>query len=551
MHRPRINLVGLGFITAIGVMSPPTVAIEVTIVTWNILTYDDPGSSEYDATLRIIEALDPEILLVQEANNAQGRNAFMAHFAAELPYSFLGSPTNENPRNQILSAYPLSNTFQIFTDDPNGGLFQRPTIRADVDIIDTQAGTELRVYSTHHKSGTANRDDTLRLNQATDDAADITTFLNANPGAHVFYGGDLNAELGDPSLNKLLEPQTTLSRLTITDPNNGSATTRWPSGKVIDHLFVNPGLNALIDTRFIFHTNTFNVGSLPPPVLQNDSHSASDHLALVTTINIGPDDPGPGNEVIRINEVYGDPEGGIDTVEFIELVGPPGLALTDLSVMIIEGDSANPGLVDRIWTPGFAEAIPADGYYLLGTSALNPDFQIGTQNVLETGTQTILLVQETSLVIGQDLDFNNDGTLDVVDTGTLVDSLGLADAGLGSGDRVYYGAPIIGPVEGAFPAGAARLPDAQDTDLADDWTVLSAVQDGTDGDHPITPGQNNNPVDFDDDGDVDEADLDLFLDGFSGAMIPAVDPNSDLDGDGDADMDDYAILQLAFTGSQP
>jgi endonuclease/exonuclease/phosphatase family metal-dependent hydrolase len=527
----------------------PAAGIEVTIVTWNILTYNDPGSPEYEATVRIVEALDPDVLLVQEANDNDGRAAFMAHFAGDLPHSYLGSPSSGNPRNQILSAFPLLNTLQIFTDDPDGGLFERPTIRADLDVIDTQAGTELRVYSAHHKSGTASRDNILRLNQATDDASDVISYLNSNPGALVFYGGDLNAELGDASLNKLLEPQTTLSRLTIVDPNNGSAVTRWPSGKTIDHLLVTPDLLGIIGTKFIFHSNTFNVGALPPPVLSNDSHLASDHLALVTTVNIGPDDPGPGNESIRLNEVFADQIEAIDTHEFIELVGPPELALTGLSVIVIEGDSPNPGVVDRIWTPGFSESIGAGGYYLLGNAALNPDFQIGTQNVLETGTQTILLVQNTSLFVGVDIDPDNDGVPDFVDSGTIIDSVALADGGLGSGDRVYHDAPVIGPVGGNIPPGAARLPDGQDTDTSDDWTVLSAFLDASDGQHPITPGRTNLAGDLDGDGDVDEIDRDLFIGGLSGANVPATDPDGDLDLDGDADLDDYAILQLAFTGS--
>ncbi len=264
----------------------PVLGEAVLVLDWNILTYDNPGSAEYEALVRIVQALNPKVILFQEANNAAGRTAFMAAFSTQYPYSFLGAPASDNPRNQILSAYPITLSGQIFTADPWGGSFERPTIWADLDVLSARPGPELRVYSAHYKSGSDSRDSTLRLNQATDDANHIAAFVTSNPQGQVYYAGDLNCEVGSAPITTLLQAQTTLARQVMLDPNNGSAMTRWPSGKTIDHAFYSATLAGRLLNPFIFHTNTFPPGTVPPPALANDSHTASDHLALVVTIDI-------------------------------------------------------------------------------------------------------------------------------------------------------------------------------------------------------------------------------------------------------------------------
>ncbi len=279
----RTLLAGLACLCA---FLAPVRGESVLVLDWNILTYNNPGSPEYEALVRIVQALNPKVILFQEANNASGRAAFMATFSTQYPYSFLGAPYSENPRNQILSAYPITLNGQIFTADPWGGSFERPTIWADLDVLPARPGPELRVYSAHYKSGTDSRDNTLRLNQATDDANHITAFLTANPEGRVYYAGDLNCEVGSAPITTLLQAQTTLTRQVMLDPNNGSPMTRWPSGRTIDHAFYSATLAGKLLNPFIFHTNTFPPGTVPPPALANDSHTASDHLALLVTIDI-------------------------------------------------------------------------------------------------------------------------------------------------------------------------------------------------------------------------------------------------------------------------
>jgi hypothetical protein len=61
------------------------------------------------------------------------------------------------------------------------------------------------------------------------------------------------------------------------------------------------------------------------------------------------------------------------------------------------------------------------------------------------------------------------------------------------------------------------------------------------------------PVDFDQDGDVDQADFGFFQTCLSGAGVPQMNPDclaARLDLDGDVDADDFALFQNCFSGPQ-
>jgi endonuclease/exonuclease/phosphatase family metal-dependent hydrolase len=280
----------------LGIFASPCTVIageQVSVISYNIYTYNDSGSSEYEALVRIVEALDPDILLIQEANNADGRQAFISHFDGRYPYNYLGGPTYENPRNQIFSTYPILQSGQIYTEDPNGGHFERPTIWSDIDIQPGIAGAEMRVYSAHYKAGSSSRDWTLKNNQAEDDANNVTNAIDSTPQLYVIHAGDLNSLTGETPLQTLLDPATTLSRLPLVNPNNGDDQTRWPSGKTIDHMLYSATLADHIVDHYIFHTETFVPGELPAPAQSGDSQTASDHLTLLATFDLP--DPCPAD----------------------------------------------------------------------------------------------------------------------------------------------------------------------------------------------------------------------------------------------------------------
>ena len=148
---------------------------------------------------------------------------------------------------------------------------------------------------------------------------------------------------------------------------------------------------------------------------------------------------------------------GTDT-EYVELFAEPGSDLSGLSILAIEGDANGPpGIVDQVIVPGgFTDD---DGLLLVELNA----------NVLENGSQTLLLVEGFTGSEGQDLDTDDDGVLDATPWSALLDGVAVLDGG--SGDRTYA-VTLEGNYDGVSdfpPGGASRIPDGTDTDSTDDW----------------------------------------------------------------------------------
>ena len=148
---------------------------------------------------------------------------------------------------------------------------------------------------------------------------------------------------------------------------------------------------------------------------------------------------------------------GTDTHEYVEVVGPAGSDLSALTVLQIEGDGNGAGTIDSAFPVGTTDA---DGYWWTG--ALDND--------IENGTISLLLVEGFRGAVGDDLDGDDDGTLDVTPWDRVVDSVAVSDGG--AGDRAYGGVTLAPGFDGdSFtPGGASRIPDATDTDTAADWT---------------------------------------------------------------------------------
>jgi len=261
----------------------------------------------------------------------------------------------------------------------------------------------------------------------------------------------------------------------------------------------------------------------------------------------------------RMNEVLATRDGGADDMEFVELLGTPFGTLDGFSVLLIEGQTASKGSIDRI-IPLDGHGMDADGYFVLGDSdgSLFPDLVVGGSNIFENGSETFLLVRDLpgGVAVGQDVDADNDGLADpAFNLGTIVDAIGLV-GGSGYPDyAVYYGAPEVGPQAGLFPAGAARIPNGVDTDTTAEWQYLSRVLDGSDGGVPITPGAANPNLggngDFDSSGRVDLRDAAAFqrcYSGPGGGPVSGSCQPGDLQGDDDVDHDDLILLMYFFQG---
>jgi hypothetical protein len=180
--------------------------------------------------------------------------------------------------------------------------------------------------------------------------------------------------------------------------------------------------------------------------------------------------PALASAQVHINEIYAS-HSGTDNLEYIELVGTPGASLTGYLVLIVEGDGAAAGTIDRVWDLS-GLTVPVDGYFVLGdTAEPAKDFDIGVSDRIENGTETFYLVfTATPASVTALLNTAGDPDGDLITTiggvSTIVDLVGLADGGITTGtDKVYDGAEVIGPDQKSFlPAGIYT-----GADVAGDW----------------------------------------------------------------------------------
>lgn len=122
--------------------------------------------------------------------------------------------------------------------------------------------------------------------------------------------------------------------------------------------------------------------------------------------------------------------------QYIELLGDPGETLENLSLVIIGPGgllNLNQGLVrDVIPIPN--QALPLDNpLWVVG----DPTMDLGLANLLRNlnfplgASSTIMLVRNAVATIGQDLDTNNDGVLDLPLGSEILDSVGLVEPLIG------------------------------------------------------------------------------------------------------------------------
>jgi len=146
-------------------------------------------------------------------------------------------------------------------------------------------------------------------------------------------------------------------------------------------------------------------------------------------------------------------------VEFIEIFGEPNTDYSAYTVLEIEGDfsGTNTGTVDEVINLGTTDA---NGFYLVNLPA----------NALENGSLSLLLIKDFTGAFGDDLDTNENGSLDVTPWDAVVDAVSVYDGGASD---LTYGVPTLGPnydgVSSFAPGGASRIPDGFDTDATSDW----------------------------------------------------------------------------------
>jgi len=169
----------------------------------------------------------------------------------------------------------------------------------------------------------------------------------------------------------------------------------------------------------------------------------------------------PTNPII--NEFMFNPD-GTDTHEFIEIKGDASTDYSAYSLVVIDGDLPNAaGKIDNVYTLGTTNAA---GYWVTPYG----------NNVLQNGSQTVLLVKDFTGKSGQDLDTDKNGVLDSTPWSMIADSIAVRDSD--ATDPAYAGAPVL---TGAIIAGASRIPDGYDTNSASDWVSNDTSLAGIDG----------------------------------------------------------------------
>ncbi|MEL7336984.1 MAG: hypothetical protein AAFN70_12360, partial [Planctomycetota bacterium] len=174
---------------------------------------------------------------------------------------------------------------------------------------------------------------------------------------------------------------------------------------------------------------------------------------------------------VWINKIHYDNDGG-DTGEGIEIAGPAGTNLIGLwrelyngsngslydtenltgtltYLVIGDGTAAEGSGVIEAVVPLSSATIPADGYLLVGETGRGDVLGetadlLAALNFEGSDNVTHLIVQGFMNADGDDLDTNDDGTLDVMPWTSIIDSVALLETNDGTGDLVYSGT-TVGP----------------------------------------------------------------------------------------------------------
>jgi len=163
------------------------------------------------------------------------------------------------------------------------------------------------------------------------------------------------------------------------------------------------------------------------------------------------------NEFVANHTNYTDTE---DDHEYVEIFGSPSTDYSNLTVLSVEGDTSTStgtiGRIDRFYPVGSTDA---GGFWM--TAYLT--------NELENGSMTLLLVDNFSGSIGDDIDANNDGVIDNLLWDSIVDSVAISDGDYGDGH--YSSVVLSSSMDDDFntPGGASRIPNGTDTNSVSDW----------------------------------------------------------------------------------
>ena len=252
---------------------------------------------------------------------------------------------------------------------------------------------------------------------------------------------------------------------------------------------------------------------------------------------------GGGTAELAINEIRID-QPGRDDDEYFELFGTAGATLEGYTYLVIGDGSGGSGVIEAVIDLS-GQSIPSDGFFLAAENTFSlatPDF-LTPLNFENSDNVTHLLVSDFSGSRGDDLDADDNGTLDVNPWTAIIDAVALIASTDGSGDQVYS-TNTVGPDGSFVPGYVYRLPDG-----TGDFRIGSFDPANDD-----TPGEPNQ----DDNGGGEES-LQVFIHDIQGSGFESpIDGQSVIiegivvadfqDGDGDAfqtDLDGFYVQEEA------
>lgn len=158
-----------------------------------------------------------------------------------------------------------------------------------------------------------------------------------------------------------------------------------------------------------------------------------------------------------INEIRTD-QTGTDVDEYFELAGDPGESLAGLTYVVLGDGTGACGVVESVVNLS-AYSIQADGYFAACRSA-TPVFTgydaLGVTAIVFENSDNVthLLVSGFTGALAQDLDTNDDGTLDVTPWTAILDGVGLDKGTIPNcaGEEYLYYPVTVGP-DGTFVPG--------------------------------------------------------------------------------------------------
>lgn len=188
---------------------------------------------------------------------------------------------------------------------------------------------------------------------------------------------------------------------------------------------------------------------------------------------------------VSLNEIRVD-ELGVDLNEYVELAGPAGTSVAGLWYIVIGDDDFQfPPLQNgsiEVAVP-LKGVIPGSGYFVLAESTytLGVADQYGSFNLESPDNTTHLLVSGFTGAVGDDLDTNDDGVLDITPWTALLDGVCFIENQNPDGitsDFYYYEPQLVGPSGSGSPMAAFRC------EADDEWKPLG---DDPAGDTPGAP----------------------------------------------------------------